>query len=181
MISHACRAIYIHQRKCAGTSIIHSFDIRPEMPDWHTYNNGVLEPDWASRPPYFVFSSVRNPFDRLVSSWKYLESTRHRALEEVLAAPPADGHDYRHFTRPQADILCEPATGRLVVDDLVRFETLQADYDRICARIGKPFLQLPRVNVTERDRAWRPYFTTEARRLAETMFARDLALFDYDF
>lgn len=166
-------------------SIISSFGITPQMPEWHLYNNGVLDPEWAVRPEnerdFFIFSSIRNPFDRIVSAWKYLAATKERPLEDVLASPPRDGHDYRHFTRPQADILRDTVTGRLVTHDLIRFESLQSDYDRICGRLGKPTVPLGHVNPTERDRNWRQYFTPTARRMAEAMFAEDLALFDYSF
>jgi hypothetical protein len=145
----------------------------------------VLTPAWAERPAleqdYFVFSSVRNPFDRLVSSWKYLKSTRGRPLEEVLADPPSEGHDHRHFTRPQAAILRDAQTGNLIVHDLIRFESLHSDYNRINKHLGRRACRLTHVNATRRNRQWRPYFTSTARCLAETMFHEDLELFDYAF
>jgi hypothetical protein len=185
MVSNRYRTIFIHQRKCAGMSIIGSFSMTPQMPEWHLYNDGILDPAWAQRSApeedYFVFSAVRNPFDRLVSAWKYLKATRDRPLEEVLADPPRLGHDYRHFTRPQCAILRNPADGSLIVHDLIRFESLQADYDRVSKRFAKQHCQLPRVNATQREHDWRKYFTPPARALAETMFAEDLAAFEYAF
>jgi hypothetical protein len=55
----------------------------------------------------------------------------------VLANLPSEGHDYRHLTRPQHTILYDEQ-GRLVVDYLIRFESLQQDFDRVCDLIGKP-------------------------------------------
>lgn len=124
---------------------------------------------------------MRNPFDRLVSAWKHLKTTRDRLLEEVLVDPPREGHDYRHFTRPQAAILRDAQTGSFVVDDIMRFESLQEDYNRICKRIGKPYCSLASSNATRRDRYWRPYFTSATRSMAETLFHEDLELFGYEF
>ena len=77
MISHRFKRIFIHQRKCAGTSIIRSFGIDPSSSDWHFMNDGVLAPEAVARPDqYLVFSIVRNPWDRFVSGWKYCPSTR---------------------------------------------------------------------------------------------------------
>ncbi len=184
MVSNRYRTIFIHQRKCAGMSIIGSFGMTPEMPEWHLYNDGILSPEWAQRSAaeqdYFVFSAVRNPFDRIVSAWKYLKATRERPLEEVLVDPPREGHDYRHFTRPQCAILRD-ASGGLIIQDVIRFESLQADYDRIAARLAKRRCRLPCVNATRREHDWRKYFTPPARALAEAMFAEDLAAFGYAF
>lgn len=182
MIDHRYRAIFIHQRKCAGSSIMAAFRCKRNSLEWDAYNDGVLTLNWSRRDPsYFVFSVVRNPFDRLISGWKYLKSTRQRSLRDVLSNPPRDGHDFRHLTRPQVAILRDPHTSALVCDDLIKFETLQADYDRICDRLGKARTPLPHINATERNLAYRDYFDAETRKLAEAMFAEDLATFGYEF
>ena len=92
MIDHRHRTIFIHQRKCAGSSIIEAFQTRRHSLEWDAYNDGVLTLNWSWRDrSYFVFSAVRNPFDRLVSGWKYLKGTRERTLLDVLKNPPAKG------------------------------------------------------------------------------------------
>src|SRR5262249_24812417 len=137
---------------------------------------------WETRDlSYFVFSAVRNPFDRLVSSWKYLKPYRWQDLVDVLKNPPREGRDYRHMTRPQAAILKDPQTGQLVTHDLVRYERLQTNFDRICDRLGKPRVPLARENPSRRFGGYRIYYNREARRLAEALFAEDLALFGYEF
>lgn len=185
MIDHDRRLIFIHQRKVAGMSIMAALGFHFENPDFHRFNDGALSADWAGRKErersYFVFSAVRNPFDRLISGWKYLAATRERPLLDVLLDPPAEGHDYRHLTRPQIGILRDQSTGALIVDDLIRFENLQADFARICDRIGMPRQSLPHLNASTRERDYRDYFDERTRRMAEEMFAADLAAFDYDF
>jgi hypothetical protein len=182
MIDHAHRSIFIHQRKAAGMSIMSALGRSPDEPEFHRFNDGVLAPDWGQRDPrYFVFSAVRNPYDRLVSSWKYLSGTRDRPLLDCLRNPPRDGHDYRHFTRPQLAILRDPQSGRLVTDDLIRFEQMQPDFDRVCDRMGRPRQPLPHLNASKRSRAYRDYFDAETRRLADQIFAEDIAVFGYNF
>ena len=180
------RCIFIHQRKAAGTSIIRAFGKTPSFPlgiknpEWHWFNNGVLGRGWAYRPPFYVFSAVRNPFDRVVSAWKFLKATRDRPLEEVLLHPPSSSYVHVHLTRPQIASL-RTADGSLVTDDLVRFESLQADFDRVCDRLGKPRVLIPHANAGPREAGYRQYFNAESRRLAEELFKDDLETFGYDF
>ncbi len=182
MIDHRYRTIFIHQRKCAGISIIRAFGVAPRTVEWNAYNDGVLTLNWEWRDrSYFVFSVVRNPFDRLISGWKYLKRMRDRTLLDVLRNPPKSGLDYRHLTRPQVAILRDPNSGHLVAGDLIRFESLQADFDRICDRLGKPKVPLGHDNPSSRTAGYRDYFDTETRKLAEDMFADDLATFGYTF
>lgn len=180
MLDHAHKCIFIHQRKVAGTAIIQAFGLTPKYPEWHIFNDGTQSPEWSERPNYFVFSAVRNPFDRLVSGWKYLRVTNKRSLLDILLDPPGEGAPYRHLTRPQVVIL-RSSTGQLETDDLIRFERCQEDFDRICDRIGKPRRRLARVNVGKRHGDYRCYFDNNTRRLAEEMFRDDLEIFGYSF
>ena len=180
MISRQHECIFIHQRKCAGMAVIETFGLLPDNPDYHFMNDGVLSPDYPRRPTgYFVFSVVRNPWDRFVSGWKYCASTRSRPLRDVLLDLPREGHDYRHLTRPQVDILFD-AQGRCVADFLMRYESLQQDFDTVCDRLARSRASLPRMNVGE-HLAYRSYFDDECRALFEQRFARDIATFGYRY
>ena len=180
MISHRHRCIFIHNRKAAGMSVRESFGFEHGDPDWDRYNNGVLAWEWYFRPKYLVFTIVRNPFDRLVSAWRYLKDTRDRPLVEVLRDPPRRGHSYRHFTRLQSAILVDYRR-RIVADELIRFEDLQAGFDRVCDRIGKPRIVLPHKNASARGSDYRTYFDADSQHLAEKMCKPDLDRFNYNF
>ena len=161
-------------------AVIATFGLRPDEPDYHYMNDGVLSPEYARRPAdYFIFSVVRNPWDRFVSAWKYCASTRNRALRDVLLAPPVTGHDYRHVTRLQVDILFD-AQGRPVTDFLMRYESIQQDFNTVCDRLAKSRVTLPWLNVGLR-REYRSYFDEESRALFEQRFARDIVAFNYSY
>lgn len=205
MIDHQRRVIFIHQKKVAGMSIAAAWGYADNsavpfgrdighairrtyvqlVGDFNRFNNGTMDPEWYERTKdeksYFVFSAVRNPYDRLISAWKFLNMTRHCTLLEVLSRPPQSIVEYTHLYRPQTAILREPGKHKLVVDDLIRFETLQDDFDRVCDRIGRERVQLPCVNVSVRERDYRQYFNAETRKLAERMFRSDLDAFEYEF
>jgi hypothetical protein len=184
MISHKFKCIYIHQRKTAGLSIISSFDLNRKDPDWHLLNDGHLSPEYDALNDtlswYYKFTTVRNPFDRFVSGWKFLAATRDRPLEDVLHDPPREGRDFRHLTRQQTAIVVN-GEGRLIVDFVIRYEDLQAGYDHVCDIIEKPRMILPVVNTTTRNRDYRTYFNAKTRALAEELFRDDLTTFGYEF
>lgn len=180
MISHKYKCIFIHQRKCAGMSIVSTFGFDSSDRESHFMNDGLLSPEYESAPAgYFRFSVVRNPWDRFVSGWKYLPATRDRSLRDVLTNLPREGRDYRHLTRPQHTILYDE-NGRLIVDYLMRFESLQHDFDEVCKIIGKPTRRLPQVNSTNRS-PYIEYFDDETREMFQRHFGRDIELFGYEY
>ena len=73
MISHKHKCLFLHIPKSAGTSIENFLrDIDPAIPlkvlrkrGFSRFLNDHLD--------YYVFSIVRNPYDRLVSAWKWGE------------------------------------------------------------------------------------------------------------
>jgi hypothetical protein len=185
VISHKYRCVFIHQRKAAGSAIIRAFGFTPRQPEWGTFNEGVLGPEWSVKdrlaPGYRTFIVIRNPWDRVVSGWRYLAATRVRSLREVLQDLPREGHDYRHLTRPQLDTVLD-AGGRFVPDYVLRYEHLEQDYVRLCRILGKRtwWPRLQRVNAT-RHRPYQEYYDAETVEMVRDLFRKDIEFFGYDF
>jgi hypothetical protein len=180
MICHRTGIIFIHQRKCAGTSVIHSFGISPSQPEWHLYNDGVLSPEFDQRPrDYSVVAVVRNPWARFVSGWKYCKSTQARPIADVLRDLPREGHDYRHLTRPQQATLFHP-DGTPVFDELLRFERLAEDFRDFQQRHRMVPVPLPLLNSGRRG-DYRSYFDPETQRMFYTHFQKDIQWLGYSF
>jgi len=99
----------------------------------------------------FKFSFVRNPWDRLLSEYRYRNYFHHRSFRDfVLNKLPRPGwHDqYRHIM-PQYDMLHD-RQGNLMVDFVGRFEDLQGDFDRVCERLGIADSRLPHRNRSDK-------------------------------
>jgi hypothetical protein len=185
VISNEHRCIFIHQRKCAGISIMRAFGlITPNDPGWHYMNDGVLSPEYhhASEhlPDYYRFAIVRNPWDRFVSGWHYCENLRDVPLLDLLRNLPRLDHDYVHLTRPQTSTLYDRA-GYLVVTRLARFELLQREFDEVCDAIEKPRVALQRMNATPRRPYQEYFYSQETRDLFEKHYYRDIDLLNYTF
>jgi len=100
---------------------------------------------------FFKFSFVRNPWKRILSEYRYRNYFHHRSFKDfVLNKMPRPGFDdkYRHVM-PQYDMLHDK-DGRLLVDFLGRFETLQQDFDRVCESLGLENSQLPHRNPSDK-------------------------------
>ena len=71
MISHKHKCIFIHIPKAAGTSVERFLrDIDSDIPAKVLRKRGFSH-FFNDYLDYYVFSFVRNPYDRLVSAWKW--------------------------------------------------------------------------------------------------------------
>ena len=171
MLCHPCRCLFVHVPKTAGQSIEAYFMQHLGLPE--AGRDALLlsrNRDPHRGPPrlshlmareyltgghvtpkqfedYYKFSFVRNPWDRLVSFYKYRgHAHRYDFKTFVFKHMPEPGwtNDYCHVT-PQYDFLHDE-DGHCLVDFVGRFENLQADFGRVCRAVGLPVGKLPHAN-----------------------------------
>jgi hypothetical protein len=158
-----------------------------------------------------VFTTVRNPFDSLVSwyfklrtvrvreatdpgSWIHREPGHARIIEAACALDFSDWVIDRYtrlatWRHPVARVrrrLLRPhhMYGPYLrgADVVMRYEALERDLGRVLERLGLPVVAIPVRNRTHgRDRDYRPYYTERARRVVEYVFRPDLRCFGYRF
>lgn len=172
MICHAFKCVFVHIPKVAGQSIEQFFMNQLGL-DWKEGREALLlqnndNPALGTEKlahltaaeyvdcghmtrqdfnAYFKFSFVRNPWSRILSEYRYRNYFHHHSFRDfVLNKMPKPGFDdkYRHVM-PQYQMLHD-AEGKLLVDFVGRFETLQQDFARVCARLGISDDQLPHRN-----------------------------------
>ena len=145
---------------------------------------------------YFSFTFVRNPWSRLVSTWKdkcfsdttsvvYKEmySPYRNSFKDFIFTLSEDPDKFyatwegiidRHV-RPYID-LC-PLND---IDFIGRFENLQHDFNTVCDKIGIPEKKLPHKNKTK-HKHYTEYYDDETRQIVAERYAKDIEYFGYEF
>ena len=146
--------------------------------------DGLVSPDEIDSA--FVFTLVRNPWDRMVSYYHWLQEQEfdHPA---VALARQVDFSGFLNAPETQAAMRAAPyghyvtdARGREVCDAFIRLEHLEDDCAPLWAHLGFR-LDLPVNNQSPRDRDYRIYYSESDAALIEDLFAQDVARFGYAY
>ncbi|MBY6088804.1 sulfotransferase family 2 domain-containing protein [Pseudooceanicola sp. 502str34] len=135
---------------------------------------------------FFTFTLVRNPWDRAVSYYHWLQgqSFDHPAvtLAQTLSFPAFLRHPViaRGFADTPARAYMRGPDGFERASLYIRIEHLEADAQRLWDHLGFE-LELPRANASERDADYRRYYTPEDAGLLGRHCAEDIARFGYRF
>ena len=148
---------------------------------------GVL--DRAQNKALKPFCVVRNPYDRAISSVIHFccadasapsdPAEFERMLEGWLNRQVED-HNSRSHRRPQRDFVIDQY-GTVVVDEVLRFETLGDDFARLMQDCGLGEVELGWRGKSSRSETYRDYLTAHARQLIEREYGADLEAFGYEF
>ncbi|THD82044.1 MAG: hypothetical protein E7812_04360 [Phenylobacterium sp.] len=125
----------------------------------------------------FKFCCVRNPWERAVSFYfsphRQVTGFSREAFAACLPTAPA----MAHYLREEPD---QPISGILAnFDYVMRYESLQQDFDAVCDRLQIPRQTLPRRNQSARG-AVQDYYDDETVDLVRRLFAEDIELFGYE-
>lgn len=146
--------------------------------------DGLVTPDELD--DLFVFTMVRNPWDRMVSyySWLKEQSFDHVAVhkaksldfEGFVAAPEIA----TSFTNASATSYVTDAAGLMRAQLFIRLEHLAADIAPLEAHLGFS-LDIPHVNRSARVADYRAGYSEASMTRVAQMHAEDIARFDYRF
>jgi len=208
MISHKYKCIYIHIPKCAGTSISRTLESNGErkfekdLCIWTQHATAIQikkhyvnEEQWNN---YFKFAIVRNPFDRIVSSYnwtcRHLKPCNFRdrmyfkdfifrkgKFENILNPNLIMKREntYVHI-QPSTDFIMDE-NNKLMIDYVGRFENLKNEWDFICEKLGTK-IKLSHLNKYSRDnKEYRDYYNDETREFVSKAYEKDLKIFGYEF
>jgi chondroitin 4-sulfotransferase 11 len=203
MISHLHRCIFIHVPKTAGKSVLTLFGLpelgvnyRGDLPHIEDPYDHIPIMRYVPRPffgDYFKFAFVRNPWDRLVSAFHYLNGGganphdlqfRDRYLRGYGGEFRAFVQDLPQFLKakhfmPQSRLVCDE-DGRVLVDYVGRFEALDKGMAVVAGRTGIAEVSVPHTNASRHAR-YTDYYDSATRQRVAEVYARDIRLFGYEY
>ncbi|MCM2681481.1 sulfotransferase family 2 domain-containing protein [Echinimonas agarilytica] len=226
MISHKHKCVFVHIPKTAGQSVEHVFleqngltwegraplllrpnDDLSKGPERlaHLYADEYVKFDYMEQDAfdqYYKFAFVRNPFDRLVSEYRYRNlDSQYNFKDFVLKHLPAGEmtNDFRHIV-PQSRYVYD-SEGNCLVDFVGKFESIQSDFSKVCSALNLPSLELPHNNKSKAKQksiwlqvksslgmqqkakkiSYQEFYDSELQELVSTMYQDDLKHFDYSF
>ncbi len=116
------------------------------MPGWSV--KSLLPPEvWDG---HYKFCNVRNPWDRAVSAFHFLNPGKNDFSLEALRAGFRDWLLGNQQLAPSHMVYASDDT--LLVDGLIRYEALEADFAAVCETIGVPAPLLGRFKASKRPR-----------------------------
>lgn len=178
--------IFIHIPRCGGSAITKALR---QFGQFYSFGNHVSANQTKDRVGIetfensFTFSIVRNPFERLVSLYRYIcrDSTHH--LHKNLI-------QYKSFVefvsklRLQHNCLrdtqcsyVQNVDGENLVDFVGRFENLEEDFRIICKKIGVEASLGIKPDIPK----YQDWYDKTAMRIVDEVYAKDLETFDYEF
>ena len=130
----------------------------------------------------YTFAVVRNPWDWQVSLYSYiLQLTTHHEHELVSAMKSFDEYIAWRcdgYFPSQSEFLKDDS-GKLLVKDVYRFESLASDIQRLASHIGHD-VWLKRLNQSRSD-SYRKYYSDKSREMVRSFFKEDIERFGYEF
>ena len=168
-------------------------------PGFNKYQSGGMQHLLASQireevgsdrfESYFKFSFVRNPWDKAVSQFLYLKTRPD--LRKVMGVRPWTSfrkylrilkkHHQRHVQSfEQWRFICNE-DGKLLVDFLGRFETLEEDFQKVAEIIKLSDTSLPHSMKSKKRKPYADYYDAKSIDLISEIYARDIELFNYKF
>lgn len=131
----------------------------------------------------FKFGFVRDPWSLLVSYYHYIrDSGRHHRRRLAIRLGSFEdfvAYEVRRRRMSQTSLLTG-RDGRILVNFVGRYESLDSDFAFICRRIGIDSAPLARVNATA-HRDHREYYDARLARLVRDAYAEDIERFGYEF
>ena len=203
MLSHSKKFIFFHNYKVAGSSISNVLSkyephywIRtalrkagvkkyyPALANFEQHASALDVRDLVDGntfKTYYKFTFVRNPWDWQVSLFHYMRQSKRHFQHDLIKNMTFEEYiDWRvnHDLKLQCNRFVDEQ-GNILVDFVGQFENLERDFAKVCESLSIE-MRLPHKNRSKHG-SYRDYYNERTCQLVKDAFAKDIALFDYEF
>jgi len=180
--------VFIHITKTGGTSVV---DITGRAFRKHfTVREFIKYKGKKNWDRVFKFTVVRNPWDKVVSQYKFRTKTNRSKMKENpisfknwVIKVFRENDKYYYGTRP---LIFAPQTywlrdhtDEINLDYIIRFENLYEEFKEVAEIIGVD-PELPHLNATKKSN-YQDFYDTETKQIVADWFEDDIANFGYTF
>lgn len=191
------RVIFIHVPKAAGNALIKT--LFGASATGHDPLRRYLSHNSEKFYSYYKFAVVRNPYDRLVSSFFYLKQggigffdndfaesylNDIDSFEEFVTRLGSDDEfrgaimSWVHFV-PQLDFITLDGSN-VAVDRVIKLESIDQEISELCEKLGVPPVKMIKDNMSQR-KSYKTYYTPELISIVSSLYKDDLAVLNYTF
>lgn len=134
----------------------------------------------------FTFTLVRNPWDRMVSYYRWLKAQNFDHLSVKMAKSMdfsgfvTDPHTQSMFRSAPASSYMTTSDGIEKCDAYIRIEAFEADAEPLVSHLGFS-LQLPHANRSDRTKVYQSYYSDKAVDAVAACCGDDIRRFGYSF
>ena len=139
MYSNTHKFIFLHLGKCAGSSIKKSLSsvdgLEVKLERGHTDLGAMrklIKEDGFDPEQYFQFTCVRNPWDRMVSLYHHMSTVSKRWPNDPKKLKIQFNGTFEQFANSFNTAVIDYSA----LDYIMRYESLQCDFDFVCDRLN---------------------------------------------
>lgn len=156
--------------KEAGLDFIRRKEKRSEFNKWI---NKLKEDDLND---YFIFSSIRNPWDRFISNLAYSGSRWNLGILKNktrlgLISHTRHGIPQKYFTHIDKIPF---------VNYIIKMENIQEDISYLIAKFNLKYIKIKHINRSNREN-YKTYFTDETKQIVANLYKEDIELYGYNY
>lgn len=152
------------------------------------YRRKIVEKDYLK---LYKIATIRNPWDRLISMYfspsRQVTKWNRKEFIKIIEKTKTLSHYIRTPSKLEhllikCGIINSPLTRSLVhdIDFLIRFESLEDDFKKVCAKLDILYTFLPKRNKSTRE-PYSKYYDQELIELVRRKFSEEIKLGNYQF
>jgi hypothetical protein len=126
---------------------------------------------------YLKIGMIRNPYDRVVSAWRYGFNNRRKKFKDYLKGL-FESSKYEKRNLNMCDFF--KVGGDIEIDLYIKYENIQRDFNNVCEKIGVIDQQLPHKNKGG-HKHYSQYYDKETISIVSDIYAEDINTFKYKF